>query len=126
MFHDEVISGIIKKAVALSLIAIGILAISVKEPKPYILGMIFGSSISILNFMLLGLSIRKAVFMKPFRAYNYSVGNYFIRYTIYFVVLLVAAKAPYINFLTTVLGIFVIKIVIFSNAICDSLKNSIK
>lgn len=126
MFQDKVISGIIKKAIALSFIIIGILAISFKEPKTYILGMIFGSSISILSFILMALTTRKAVLMEPSKAYGYSVGNYFIRYTIYFVVLLVAAKAEYIDFLTTVLGIFVIKIVILSNAIYDTIKNSTK
>lgn len=126
MFQDKVISGIIKKAIALSFIIIGILAISLKEPKPYILGMIFGSSISILSFILMALTTRKAVLMEPSKAYGYSVGNYFIRYTIYFAVLLVAAKAEYIDFLATVLGIFVIKIVILSNAIYDSIKNGTK
>lgn len=126
MFQDKVISGIIKKAIALSLIIIGILAIFLKEPKPYILGMIFGSSISILSFILMALTTRKAVLMEPSKAYGYSVGNYFIRYTIYFAVLLVAAKAEYIDFLATVLGIFVIKIVILSNAIYDSIKNGTK
>lgn len=126
MFQDKVISGIIKKAIALSLIIIGILALFLKEPKSYILGMIFGSSISILNFILLALTTRKAVLKNPSKAYGYSVGNYFIRYIIYFVVLLVAARAEYIDFLTTVLGIFIIKIVIFTNAIYDSIKNKIK
>lgn len=59
MFQDKVISGIIKKAIALSLIIIGILAIFLKEPKPYILGMIFGSSINILSFILMGKTTKK-------------------------------------------------------------------
>ena len=126
MFQDKVISGIIKKAIALSLIIIGILAIFLKEPKPYILGMIFGSSINILSFILMGKTTEKAVLMKPSKAYSYTLGNYFIRYAIYFVVLFVAAKANYINFLTTVLGFFIIKIVILSSAIYESIKEAIK
>lgn len=122
MLQDEKIRTIIKRAIALSLVIVGILFITIKERKPYALGMIFGSSISILTFILMGLSIEKAVQMDPKRAYGYSVGNYFLRYFIYFIVLTIAALAEYLSFVTTALGLFIIKVVILSSAIYDSIK----
>lgn len=122
MLQDEKIKMIIKRAIALSLVIVGILFITIKEGKPYALGMIFGSSISILTFILMGLSIEKAVQMDPKKAYGYSVGNYFLRYFIYFIVLTIAALAEYLSFVTTALGLFIIKVVILSSAIYDSIK----
>lgn len=126
MFEDKVISQVIKRAIALSLIIVGFLALILKNPKPYVLGMVFGSSINILCFILMGITTKKAVLMEPSKAYGYTLGNYFVRYIIYFVVLFIAAKADYINFVTTILGFFMIKIVILSGAILDSIKKSIK
>lgn len=126
MLDDKVISKIIKLTIAISLVIVGLLAFFIEEPKVYVLGMIFGSSISVLSFILMGITTSKAVKMEPSKAYGYAVRNYFIRYIIYFSVLLVAALADYINLFTTILGLFMIKIVILSTAICDNIKEYIK
>ncbi|MCR2044698.1 ATP synthase subunit I [Anaerosalibacter massiliensis] len=122
MLRDKEIIKIIKRTIALSLVVIGILLIVMKNGKTYALGMFFGSSIGILNFILMGSTINKAVQMDSKSAYGYSVRNYFIRYLIYFVVLSVAALADYLSFVTTALGLFMIKIVILSSAVYDTIK----
>ena len=112
---------IIKKTIVYGLIIIGIMFLGIKNYKAYILGFVFGTSISILGFKLLDNTIKKAVTMDPSKAYGYSIAHYFLRYTIYFIVLLISAMADYLSFPTTVLGLFMIKIVIVISTIYDSI-----
>lgn len=127
MFNDEKVTFIvIKRTIIFSLIIIGLMLIGLREPKPYVLGFVFGTSISILGFKLLEKAIEKAVTMESSKAYNYSVSHYFIRYFIYAIVLIIAAKADYLSFLLTVLGLFMIKIVIIISTLYDSFKKNIK
>ncbi|WP_077369530.1 ATP synthase subunit I [Anaerosalibacter sp. Marseille-P3206] len=126
MLGDKVISKIIKLTIAISIVIVGLLAIFIKDAKNYILGMIFGSSISVLSFILMGITTKRAVHMDSSRAYGYTVRNYFLRYLIYFIVLFVAAVADYLNLFTTILGLFMIKIVILSGAIYDNIKECFK
>jgi hypothetical protein len=124
MFGDEnIVTIIIKRTAVLGLIIIGIMLIGIKEPKPYILGYIFGTSISILTFKLMEKSAEKAVTMKPSRAYGYSVRQYFIRYFIYAIVLIIGALADYLSFLTVATGLLMVKMVITSFAIIDYFKD---
>lgn len=123
---DNLVKQIIRRDVSIVLVIIGMLYIGFKNPKPYILGMIFGTSIGILNFLLLSNTVKKAILMEPAKAYGYTMGNYIVRYTIYFVVLLIAALADYINLVTTVLGLLMIKIVIVFGALLDTISETIK
>lgn len=117
MFNDEnLVFHIIRKTVVYSLIIIGIMFIGLKDAKPYVLGFIFGTTIGILGFKLIEKTTGKAVTMEPSKAYGYSVFHYFIRYIIYAVVLIIAALADYLNFLTVVFGLLMIKIVIVTSA----------
>lgn len=115
--REDLISLIIRRAIILGLIIIGIMFISVTSPKPYILGFIFGITINILGFKLIERTVEKAVRMQPQKAFNYTVIHYFVRYLIYAVVLIIAATANYLNFLAVVLGLFMIKIVIIISAL---------
>lgn len=81
-----------------------------------LLGIIFGSLIAILNFRLLALTLEKSVTMPPSKAQMYVSIRYMLRMLIVAIVLMVSAKAPYINLLTTALGLLSVKIVILSNA----------
>lgn len=127
MFGDEnIISLIIKRTIILGLILIGIILITIKEPKPYALGLIFGTSVGILAFMLMGKSVEKSVTMDPSRAYGYTVRQYFLRMFIYGLVLVIAALADYLSFLTVAIGLLMIKIVIVSLAIFDYFKDKFK
>lgn len=120
MFKDEnLVSEIIRKTIVYSLIIVGIMFIGFKEPKPYVLGFIFGTIIGILGFKLIEKTTEKVVTMEPSKAYGYSVFNYFIRYSIYGIVLVIAAMADYLNFITAVLGLLMIKIVIITSAFKD-------
>lgn len=123
---DRLVPQVVKRVIIFTLIVIGILFFTVKNPKPYVLGLIFGSLISILSFRLMELSTKKAVNMAPNKAYNYAIGQYFIRYSIYFVVLVIAALADYLNIFTVLLGLIMVKIVILSDTIYDTIKESIK
>lgn len=76
---------------------------------PYILGLIFGLAIGILNFLELSRTLNRAVTLPPEKAQAFATRKYFVRYVIYGVVLWVSIKAPYLHVLGTVLGILLIK-----------------
>lgn len=119
MMNNDLVFKIVKRTAIVSLFIIGIMAFMFKEPKPIILGYIFGTVISILGFKLLHNTINKAVEMTPGRASSYSMVHYFLRYIIYFIVLGVAAIANYLNFPSTLLGLLMVKIIILGSGIFD-------
>ncbi|MDP3386766.1 MAG: ATP synthase subunit I [Eubacteriales bacterium] len=97
-------------AILLSLSAIALVFFD--DPLVWVYGYIFGGLIGILNFMLLAKTIEKAMKMPPARAQIYVSSNYFIRFSIMIIVLIVSLKADYINTLATVIGLLLIKLVI--------------
>ncbi|HHV46660.1 MAG TPA: ATP synthase subunit I [Tissierellia bacterium] len=107
---------IIRRTVIYSLFATGVF-FGFKEPKPLVLGFIFGTSIGILGFKLLELTINKAVTMPPEKAFFYAFCQYIMRYMIYGIVLAVAALADYLSLVTAIIGLLMIKIVILTSAI---------
>lgn len=127
MLGDEnIVQIIIKKTLILALIIMGIILIAAKEPKPYILGLIFGTLVGILTFLLMDKSVKRAVYMSPDSAYSYTIRQYFIRMSIYAIILIIAALADYLSFLTTAIGLLLIKTTIISLAIWDYLSNKFK
>lgn len=123
MDNNNVSTLIIKRTIVYSLFIIGIIFIGFKEPKPLVLGYIFGASIGILGFKLLETTINKAVTMTPKRATYYALSQYLIRYFIYGIVLTISVLADYLSFVTAVIGLLMIKIVIITYTIYDSLSN---
>ena len=117
--NNKLILNIGKRVTILVLLLSGIFAFGFKEPKPIILGLVFGSIISILSLKLMDNTISKAVKMSPSKATGYTIAHYFARYIIYFVVLVVAALADYLNLLSTVGGLFTAKFVIILSSIFD-------
>ncbi|MGL5440435.1 MAG: ATP synthase subunit I [Filifactoraceae bacterium] len=92
---------------------VGLLCMLVtKQPKPYILGLVFGGGIGALSFRMMGISLEKTLKMSPDSAKINAGINYFIRMFIYGSVLFVAVRADYISVITTTLGLVAIKIVI--------------
>jgi hypothetical protein len=85
-----------------------------EAPMPFIYGLVFGSAISALNFVELGNTLRRAVAMPPARAQGYATRKYFVRYIVTGVVLYVSIIAPYINVLGTIIGMTIIKFIIFA------------
>lgn len=114
--NNDLILNIGKRVMILVLLVSGVFAFAFKEPRPIILGLTFGSIISILSLKLIDNTISKAVNMAPMKARGYTITHYFARYMIYFVVILVAAKADYLNLLATIGGLLTVKfVIIFSN-----------
>ncbi|MFA5523170.1 MAG: ATP synthase subunit I [Tissierellales bacterium] len=110
---------IIIRALLLALIFSGIILLLFPNPKEYIYGLAFGTSINVLNFKLMAITMEKALHMPQSRIKKYVMGNYSIRYLIYGVMLSISALADYINFYAAAVGILMIKIVIQSAVFYD-------
>ncbi|GAB6107620.1 ATP synthase subunit I [Fusibacter bizertensis] len=111
---------VIKWLAIIDLVFIGLSFLFLKEPMPFILGLVFGSAISGLNFIELANTLSRAVSMPPDKAQSFTVMKYFIRYIVTAVVIYVSIVAPYINILGTILGLVIIKIIILvSNLLSD-------
>ncbi|CAK7049339.1 ATP synthase subunit I [Tissierella carlieri] len=117
--NNDLVFKITKRVSIISLLIIGSIAFIFKNSKPIILGYVFGAIISILGFKLLHNTINKAVEMSPGKAAAYSTVHYMLRYLIYFIVLLIAALADYLNFPAAILGLLMVKIVILGSGIFD-------
>ncbi len=117
--NNDLVFKITKRVSIISLLIIGSIAFIFKNSKPIILGYVFGAIISILGFKLLHNTINKAVEMSPGKASAYSTVHYMLRYLIYFIVLLIAALADYLNFPAAILGLLMVKIVILGSGIFD-------
>ncbi|HLS53934.1 MAG TPA: ATP synthase subunit I [Tissierellaceae bacterium] len=117
--NDDLIFKIYKRTSIISLLIMGFSFFIFKQPKPIVLGYLFGVLISMLGFKLLDITINKAVKMNPKRAQAYTTFHYFLRYLIYFIVLSISAIANYLNFLATALGLLMIKFVIIGSTIFD-------
>ena len=94
----------------------------ISEPEGWIKGYIFGGLIGILNFLLLGNTMYKASTMDPARARVYASVNYYIRLIITAVVIIIALKAEYLNVISVVVGIILIKQVIFFSQVFNNKK----
>ncbi len=108
----ELVLSIVKKAITILAVLIAISFIFLNEPMRWTYGYIFGGLIGILNFILLARTMERAVEMPPHKAQGYATVNYFIRFIITGVVIIVALKADYINALAAVIGIVLIKLII--------------
>lgn len=83
-----------------------------KPPLPFLVGLLLGTIISILNFRLTALTLEKGLNMSPRRAEAYVASRYMIRYFIIGAVFYISIKADYIHLLGTVIGIITLKFVI--------------
>lgn len=84
----------------------------IKPYMPFLTGIFFGTTVAILNFRLLYLTIDRAVKMNPEKAQKYTVSRYMIRYMLTAMVILVSLRSPDINALGSVIGLLTIKGVI--------------
>ncbi|AFS77278.1 F-ATPase, F0 complex, subunit I AtpI [Gottschalkia acidurici 9a] len=123
---ENYFSTIVKRSIILVAIISGIILITFKDPKPYLYGIIFGSIINLLNFRLMYISTKKAMSLSFGGAQSHVTRNYFIRFTIYGIVILVASKADYINLITVILGFFIVKIVILADTFLDEIRGKRK
>ena len=86
-----------------------------------VFGLVVGSVMSILNFHLLSLSLMKAVHFEPVKAGIYVFVQYVLRYILWFVIFYIALKRSDVNLLTTVIGMFTVKIVILVSTLFNCL-----
>lgn len=122
--NEKLVRTIFKRVVYGSLLVFILIFLLAKDVKASIFGYIFGVLISMLNFLLLKKSIEKSVRMEPSKASGYATGQYFIRMSIQFLVLIIGAVADYLNFLLVILGLLMVKIVINLSTLLD--KNYLK
>ncbi len=108
----QVQKKIVKGAIILNTIVSLGAAFLMETPKPFVIGVLFGTIVGILNFRLLYLSLNKAVKMPPHRAQVHAATNYLMRYILIGVVLFVSIKRAHINVLGTIVGLIAIKLVI--------------
>lgn len=97
-----------------TLIASVLFFVAFDEPTQYVLGLLFGSAIGVLNFMELSKTLSRAVELSPDKAQSYTTRKYFLRYVIYGVVLWVSIQADYIHVLGTIVGLLLIKVVLLT------------
>ncbi len=117
--NRDLIKLIFKRVVILFILVLVFSFFIVGDFKSSFLGYLFGTSISMINFIILKNSIEKSVKMSPSDAKKYGSKQYYFRMMIYGVVLIIAALADYLNFLYVVLGIFMVKLVIVLSTIFD-------
>lgn len=106
----DITKRVVKCVLVLDLIIIGILFATSTYSKAMLLGLLLGSVFSVINFRLLAITIEKAVEMNPGRAQIYAGSRYTIRLVITAAVLILALKAPYIDFIGAITGLFLSKI----------------
>lgn len=97
-------------------------------PRPYafMLGVIFGSLTSYLAFVELALTMTRAVKMQGLRSAIYVNAKYYLRLLIYGVVIYVSIKAPYIDVYGTVVGLLLVKLIIYITNIIFTKKSKRK
>lgn len=99
--------------------SIGLLVTLQGKALPYVLGLILGSAISVLLFMLLANTIVKASFMDPGKAQLYTGSQYIVRMSIMAVVLYISTQVSYLNVFATAVGIFMVKAVLYAIQLRD-------
>lgn len=111
--NKELVFKILRVVIILSFSIIGFIFFIFKNPKPILLGYIFGALINILSFFLINDSAYKLVQMSPQRAKIRASSNYMLRFFIYFIVLFISIKADYLNYLATFVGLTMVRNAIF-------------
>ncbi|MGB3368957.1 MAG: ATP synthase subunit I [Acidaminobacteraceae bacterium] len=88
--------------------------ILLKTPITFIIGLLFGTLIGVLNFVELAKTLKKAVTLSPQGASMYAARQYFIRFILTAVVLYVSVTTDHINIIGTITGLLLIKVVILA------------
>ncbi|RBP37803.1 ATP synthase subunit I [Garciella nitratireducens] len=117
---DNSIKEILKR-VGIGFILVIVLCLFTSDPMTIILGVAFGLTLSLLNFRLLYLTLNKAIQMSPKKAQVYTTSRYFIRYILVGLCIYISLKAPYINVVGTIIGLLLLKMVIYLSNFFNSL-----
>ncbi len=76
-------------------------------------GYVFGSTLAVLAFLVHGQILSRAVNLPEMRATFYVVAHYMLRYTLYFIALMVSVQRSDLQFLGVVLGLVMPRLAIF-------------
>ncbi|MBM7557016.1 ATP synthase subunit I [Halanaerobacter jeridensis] len=77
------------------------------------LGIIAGSTMGVTNLYLLSFSLKKAVNFEPLVARVYMIVQYVLKYGFWFFVFYTLIKNNQINLFPTIIGMLIVKLVIF-------------
>ena len=112
--YQALLKAVTLRSLMLSAVFAIIFLILFRSGAPhYLLGLLFGTALGILNFRQLGATIDKAVAMSPAKAQTYATIHYFIRFSLVAVAILVSILSEQIQVLGTVAGLLTVKLVIY-------------
>ena len=106
--------------------AFPIISTIVMGEYPSLFGFLFGLVISTLLFRLKFININRSIDMSEEKANTFIRNRYFIEYFIYFVVLIVSANNPSLNFLASAIGLFMLKFTVLAWALIDLVRDGLK
>ncbi|WP_293398007.1 ATP synthase subunit I [Peptoclostridium sp.] len=111
-YTGKLMQNVIKRVIAINFLTVLITFALGKFSQGLLFGLLFGSTISVLNFRLLALSVTKALEMSPGKAQIYASSRYLVRMLIIGAVVFVSIKAPYINTIGTIIGLLSAKLAV--------------
>ncbi|WP_077074687.1 ATP synthase subunit I [Aedoeadaptatus urinae] len=120
---DRFTNEYIALTAGLALVVSGVLLVALRHPKPAVLGWIFGCLIAMAMFKLMYLTLLRALDKPEAQAARYTGIHYLLRFAIYAVVLIVAAKAEYLSLVGTFFGLLSVKYVILFRNMFDYLRS---
>ncbi|MEG1621289.1 MAG: ATP synthase subunit I [Oscillospiraceae bacterium] len=109
--------SIAKGTIILVAVSIGISALIGKLDFPLLLGFLIGGTHAIINFYLIGRSIEKSFEKSPNNASGYMAGQYFIRYFITALVILLGIYVDFINYIGIIIPLIFPKLVLLYSKI---------
>lgn len=106
---------LISQAVVVSFVLAGAAMLQGRWPEA--LGVLCGTLVAALNFFLLARNIRSLFAVTPRRARVKGALNYIGRYMLMAAIMIYSYTSPYLNMYAVVVGLLMIKIVIFMGAL---------
>lgn len=111
-YTGKLMQKVIKRVIVINFLAVLITFALGRFSQAMLVGLLFGSIISVLNLRLLALSVTKALEMSPGKAQIYASSRYLVRMLIIGAVVFVSIKAPYINAMGTIIGLLSAKLAV--------------
>ncbi len=109
MDMSKTLKQIIITVAALGVIAFGIGIFFTENVLFWLIGIAFGTIISIIKVILLEKTLNKAVDMPPEDAKNYTRSRYTLRLVLSVVLIVAAVKIPYINVIGVIVGLLLVQ-----------------
>ena len=94
--------------------------------KPIGKGLILGTIFSIINFIIMGEILPLRIGKSKNKAFLFSIGSIFFRYILLAVPMIIAVKFEQYNFISVIVGIFMIQLFILADHLVSHLTASRK